>query len=514
MNDSSESENQKDEGSKNEINSDNASSNKSNISDEFRDTIENAKNLRALQELLELKSNLKELKKSLIIFNEENRVLNEIYENEDKMINEINQKSNDYQLNDFIFEENAIKIFSDVYELKEYNLYPHFDVGLSEQKRKYATCIFYYRINFQISEEKEPNEKSQSISMYFLDDRETYMAKFEEIPMIFQKEKGIFNSVRVISKTNDFFSEFPFKKSGQEYEAFIPFVEIKDDLIELQKIIIETENIKDSTNDSQEKKKAEDNLKIYKRELKSLKIKYSENTIKNKLQDKKNEIFQLEKNEKLNQKEKEQRKQNLLNEIKEHEKLLKGIIIKINRHCQEFDGFFFTTKEISLKNNIGGILTIPAQKPIIVEAKNISNYKSLLNNIKYKRKLLEVLGLDESKFYYVGILRRIDDDKKQEAIQSIELSNKENTIIIYPDKWDFLGFPLYKLKKEIIEKDEAKNGGETSLQEENTGNKNLGKEPSNDVLLQKILKELEELNQKVKELKVDMDKVKKKMNID
>jgi hypothetical protein len=185
----------------------------------------------------------------------------------------------------------------------------------------------------------------------------------------------------------------------------------------------------------------------------------------------------------------------------------------------EFDGFFFTTKEITLKNNIGGVLTIPAQKPIIVEAKNISNYKNLLDNIKYKRKLLEVLRLDESKFYYVGILRRIDDDKKQEAIQSIELSNKENTIIIYPDKWDFLGFPLYRTKKEIVEKDEAKNGGETSLQEEKIENKNsynnqlmdMRRELEN-IIREIFQKEIEPLKQEVKGLKSDMDKLKDGMD--
>ena len=129
--------------------------------------------------------------------------------------------------------------------------------------------------------------------------------------------------------------------------------------------------------------------------------------------------------------------------------------------------------------------------------------------------MLEVLRLDESKFYYVGILRRFDDDKKQEAIQSIELLNKENTIIIYPDKWDFLGFPLYRTKKEIFEKDEAKNGGETSLQEEKIENKNSYNNQLMDmrIELENIIreifqKEIEPLKQEVKGLKDGMDKLK------
>ena len=130
--------------------------------------------------------------------------------------------------------------------------------------------------------------------------------------------------------------------------------------------------------------------------------------------------------------------------------------------------------------------------------------------MKYKRKLLQALGLDEKKFYYVGILRRIDEDKKEEAEKTIQSSNKENIIIIYPNKWDFLGFPLYKSKKEIIEKKETQNGGEISLQEEK---KNIGNENPN-AILQKILKELGDLKQTVNELKDDVDKIKKKINID
>ena len=51
--------------------------------------------------------------------------------------------------------------------------------------------------------------------------------------------------------------------------------------------------------------------------------------------------------------------------IKELEQLLKGIIIKI---CL-----------------LGDNLTIQAKSPIMVEVKNIHNYKSILNNIKEKK---------------------------------------------------------------------------------------------------------------------------------
>ena len=162
--------------------------------------------------------------------------------------------------------------------------------------------------------------------------------------------------------------------------------------------------------------------------------------------------------------------------------------------------------------------------------------------MKYKRKLLQALGLDEKKFYYVGILRRIDEDKKEEAEKTIQSSNKENIIIIYPNKWDFLGFPLYKLKKEIIEKKETKNDKETLLKEEKIEKKNTYNNPLMDmrseleIIIRDIFqREIEPLKQEVKglrsdmnklkgdvdklkdgmdKLKDDMDKVKKKINID
>ena len=124
-------------------------------------TLENSKKLKKLGEIIELKSNLAEFKGRLKIFNDESMVLNELYKNENNMLNEMDKKDKAFQLNDFIFEENAIKIFSDFYGLKEYILYPHFDVGLSEKKRTNVTSIFYYKINFQIGEKKESDDKEE-----------------------------------------------------------------------------------------------------------------------------------------------------------------------------------------------------------------------------------------------------------------------------------------------------------------------------------------------------------------
>ena len=154
-------------------NSDNISSTRS-FQSSFHNTIENSKNLKELLETLELKNNLAEIKDTfepLKNFVEENKVINELYENEDNVINKINEEDNRFKFDNFIFEERSVKILSDYYDLKEYMLYPYFSVVLSEKKRTNMTIIYYYKITFEISDKnpifdnkpkikKKPSKKS------------------------------------------------------------------------------------------------------------------------------------------------------------------------------------------------------------------------------------------------------------------------------------------------------------------------------------------------------------------
>ena len=76
-------------------------------------TIENSKNLKKLMETLELKNNLAEVKgtlEPLKNFVEENKVINELYQNEDNVINKINEEDNRFKFDNFIFEERSVKI--------------------------------------------------------------------------------------------------------------------------------------------------------------------------------------------------------------------------------------------------------------------------------------------------------------------------------------------------------------------------------------------------------------------
>ena len=193
------------------------------------------------------------------------------------------------------------------------------------------------------------------------------------------------------------------------------------------------------------------------------KKKYSVNNIKNKLDDKKNELLILEEELNLLDEKDPEAKLKLENkkiilekEIIEHQNSLNKITIKTTRLDQEFDGFFFSSKEIQLENDYGDNLKIPPNKPIIIEVKNHSNYTKILDNIRKKKGLLNSLRLNEKQFYFIGILRNLGIDKtvKDNITKKYISKNLENMIIIYAKENNFLGVPLYEPK---IEKKQPEN---------------------------------------------------------
>jgi len=130
--------------------------------------------------------------------------------------------------------------------------------------------------------------------------------------------------------------------------------------------------------------------------------------------------------------------------------LLQEITITIERLDEEFDGLFFSSKEIKLENTIGDVLVIPKKNPIIIEIINIINYNVIIDNIKSKKKILESLGFKN--FYYIGILRGIDVDKDQkEDINSKKNFDFSKTIIIYPDNLYFLNVQIHASEKGVKE---------------------------------------------------------------
>ena len=207
----------------------------------------------------ELVENLTKIKNGLTIendktakfkstFNElekEDVQISEIYKNETNVIKELNDNT-DYSLNikDNIFKNRVKKILSDVYDLKENLLYPHFQVEYSSKNKSNIVKIYYYRISLRFDENKKilddkkiktenkieeiktdkKEDNNESESFVFLDDRKIYMAYFKEMPIIFQKNKEGFTYATVISEDFQSFGEFEIKKINEKvFETSIPY---------------------------------------------------------------------------------------------------------------------------------------------------------------------------------------------------------------------------------------------------------------------------------------------------
>ena len=426
-----------------------------------RNNLEKLENFISLEENLKEKPCWKDFKNAYDKLMKENKEIAELYENE-KKINEVIDKDNTWKINNDVFEDRVLKIFSDSYNLKEYNLYPYFESSYSKKKKSNTIKIYFNKAEFLIEDEKEP------FSIIFLDDRDTYMTCFKEMPIIFQKVGGEFNSVTLISDDFKYCIDFELTKRGNGYETSFIFAEINRDLIETKNKIKELNNAKDSIQNKDEKNRLNKILESYGKILDSQTKLYSKKNIENELEKKKEELIILEEkikikelNIKENGKEEEDKKKicKIKEEINKYEKSLKKITIKIQRYDKEFDGLFYSSGEITLKNTIGDELKIPAQSPIIVEVKNINRYKTIIENIANKKNLLNSLGFNTHYFYFVGIIRGIDVNKenKEEINKIFNALNFKNIIVIYPEKLQFLNTPLIEIKIGISSEEKANN---------------------------------------------------------
>ena len=478
-----------------------------------------------VEDLTKLKNDLKiendKTSKFKSTFNEmekEDIQISGIYKNESNVIKELNENV-DYSLNieDNIFKNRARKILSDVYNLKENLLYPHFEVQYSSKNKSNIVKIYYYQISVGFDEKigtvwdsrvggkifadggvgerddadgervgcfekPESNKQKETItkkedyitkeikndkmedknereSFVFLDDRKIYMICFKEMPMIFQKNKEGFKNVSVISKDFQSFCEFEIKKINEKvFETSFNLALINKELTEIKGKMDTTKyNMKNS---EEEKKNSEEKYKEYQNLYNSLLEKYSKEKIIEHLNNKNNELELLKSTERNDENknnnsinESEQKINELTKEIEEYEILSKIINIKINKLQQEFDGLFFSTKEIILSNNIGDKLIIPAQTPIIVEVNNHCKYNKIIENIRIKKNLLKSLKIDKNNFYYIGILRGIDVDlqEKLKVNNAKKHFDFNKVIVIYPEGTNFLGESLYEQKNEIKE---------------------------------------------------------------
>ena len=436
-------------------------------SETFENDLKNFNNLGKLRARLEEKHDTYTPIKKEFLENygkltfEEDKLLN-LYVNEKKTYDEKNES---YNLDDEVFEERARKIFMDTYELKEYLFYPYFRVEYSSKKKSTMIKVYYYIIEIEMGEENKKNEKQSYEKKYFflLEDRSTYMIFFQDFPMIFQKDNKDFTSVTIISPNFKSYNEFEFKKIGNEFKTSFIFAQINEDFSTIQDEIKTIKyQIEIESKNSEKKKNLREILKEKKEMSDLLKNKYSSENLSLELSLKKKELKLLEmelKFEEEKEKEKdddEKRKkekiENIKNEIKIKEANLKKITIKIMRYDQEFDGLFFTTKQIKLSNSLGETLDIPPNCPIILEVKNHTKYQDIMRNIIKKIALLKILKLNQNdNIYFVGILKGIN-------IKKVDYSYKpNNTIIISAEKTNFLKVSLYDTKeKKSEEKEESK----------------------------------------------------------
>ena len=535
-----------------------------------------------IDNLNELRNNLKGKNKYIdkyqnVLTNYEldNKNIKLCYENEENMNKYLEKKlieKNDaFKLDNELFELQAKRIFSEVYELKEKILYPYFSVEYSQNKRANTIKIYYYKIEIK-------SGNNNPICFSFPEIKDTFLINFEKKPIIIEKKGDNDFVMSVISKDFNHSIDFQFIKKDDFFQTSLIHADISDELFQSEENVKETRNKIDSLNNIENKeeenknnkideihrrrdlinnneenskqkqindKKTQENiqedlmninnkedekkipeekseinnikdknreifnnnneknsmdnnntsevncevkseekeikeeekldekrgdnsiqksseketlkkkLKIYEIKLKHTKEKYSVENITRKL-NKKNEeleILNLEMEIDGNKDDLEEKKNALIKEIEEYEKLLKTITVTIKKPDQEFDGLYISKKEFVLKNSLGYEITIPANSFVIVEVKNHNNFE-LTMNLEKKEKILNSIGFPLDKFFFVGILRSVDEERKKNG-QLKKLKSK-NMIIIYPDKSTFLGIPLFDEKIEKKTKEEKK----------------------------------------------------------
>ena len=574
----------------NEIQSDNKSKNKSeqqSTNSQYINPKDNIDNLN------ELKKNLNEENKyfdkyinTLENYELDNNNVKLCYETEENMNKfvegKLMTKNDAFKLDNDLFELQAKRIFSKVYELKEKILYPYFSVEYSKGKRTNTIKIYFYQIEIK-------SENNRPICFTFPEIKNNFIINFEKKPIIIEK-KGNNNFVMsVISKDFNHSIDFHFTKMGDFFQTSLIYADINDELFQIEENVKKTKNKIDSLKNIRTNKKIENNigenegninnkidkipqeintmnnneenpkekqinnkntqeniqekdmnnnkgdkenlqmelipnkenyneilnnntkdnidnnnsiqkssekeilkkkLKIYEIKLKHIKEKFSKENITKELAKKNEEleILNLEIEIDGNKDDSEAKKNALIKEIEEYEKLLKPITVTIRKLDQEFDGLYINKKEFVLKNDLGYEMKIPANSFVIVEVKNHNNYFDLSLNLEKKEKILKSIGFPIDKFFFVGILRSVDKERKEKG-KLRKLKNK-NMIIIYPDETTFLGVSLFD---EIIDK----NGKEEKAQStEDKSSKNFQDE---------VIQMFRNLSNEIKEIKNNMN---------
>ena len=173
----------------------------------------------------------------------DNNELENCYVNEENMNKYLNkklfEKANAFKLDDGVFEFQAKKIFSEVYELKEKILYPFFSVEYSRNRRGNTIKLYYYKIEI-----KSDNGKSICFSFPIITN--IFLVHFEEIPIFIEKTSDKDFLISVISKDFNHSIDFDLTSKGSMIETSFTYADIDDELFQIEDIVKETKNKIDS----------------------------------------------------------------------------------------------------------------------------------------------------------------------------------------------------------------------------------------------------------------------------
>ena len=346
----------------------------------YENSTQNLKNMIELKKNLEKGNYAHDLQKDIAEFEKKNEEISKLYGDEENVKKSI-RKDDNWKLNNDLFEERTLKILSDVYELKEYNLYPYFDVGFSKTKKSNVIKIYFNQIDLRVDNE-EP-----TFSALFLDDLDTYMFYFQEMPMIIHKYEENFFTLTVISKDFKNSIDFDFKKGDNDEKiattSFI-FAELNEDLMEIKNKIKKLKNEIDSSNDKDKKKLYDKKLASYQKILKLKEYIYSQKNIENELTKKTKQLSILEEREKIR-------------EIEDEEEEIKKDYLLSNVYRKEI-----------LQDSLESVSSLSEDHPEIVELVTIMDgvlektYEIVMTSIKDKygdaeTYLLKEYGLDEDR---------------------------------------------------------------------------------------------------------------------
>ena len=405
---------------------------------------ENQKNKEEIQKVYRLfckKEGEKNLKEQLLCHYKIEKEYMDIF-NEYKNI--IKDERNNF-FDDHIFEEKCVQLLKEKYNFTDFDAFPLFKKIRSIYKNE-VTILDYYEVTLTVLGEIK--------KFFFLDDNSGYL------PINFEKNEFRFLTLierdmnRNIDIVNFYFPDYNF--------------------------VIE-KDIKDKDNNKNTKKKEGFNsiiMPLYESELteKNSDIKACIERLKKEIMNSSKEEFKK-------------------NDNKGNEQILNEIInLKIDKRNQEFDGFFITKSETYIQN-----FKLPGGSFVLVEVKNNDNCPKIKRNIMKKIYLLFSLGINIDNFFFLGILKAINEKEVYKDKIKIVKYNDENK------KSSEGGKKVYTMKNFYEEHVLILSSKELINEKEKLYEKQKGNEISNLELFKNLSNQIEKVKN---EIKYEMDKIK------